>query len=207
MIHLAGSSVMYSARGSVHVEGRADRLVDVTVGGVAATVTPVEVRPTSFSADLVLEPGVHVIAVTAADRHTGAPTTQFVTAIVDPSLEEQFAYLYIINGSVVADFAEWFTGEEALQAAREDGALPPEDEGFYIRNLDPSTQVLTLADTLSSCCGPATRNPTWGASLRKRWTLRPGRISWPTRRRATALSAGGGTAAGTSPIGSPSTTG
>lgn len=150
VIHLAGSSVMYSASGSVHVEGRADRPVDVTVGGVAATVTPVEVRPVTFEADLVLEPGVHVIAVTAADRYSGTPTSQFVTAIVDPSLEEQFAYLYIINGSVVADYAEWFTGDEATQAAQEDGALPPqqpEDEGFYIRNLDPSTQVLTLADT------------------------------------------------------------
>ncbi|MFH1331032.1 MAG: hypothetical protein ABIJ48_10330 [Actinomycetota bacterium] len=149
VIHLAGSSVMYSATGSVHVEGRSDRRVDVMIGGVAATVSPVEAGPTIFSADLALDPGVHVIAVTAADRSTGTRTTQFLTVIVDPSLEEQFAYLYIIGGSVVADYAEWFTGDEATQAAREDGALPPqqpEEEGFYIRNLDPSTQVVTLAD-------------------------------------------------------------
>ncbi len=150
VIHLSGSSVRYSVTGSVHVEGFADRLVDVTVGGGAATVSPVEAGPTIFSADLVLDPGLHVIAVTAADRHTGTRTVQFLTVIVDPTLEEQFAYLYIINGSVVADYAEWLTGDEAAQAAREDGALPPqqpEDEGFYIRNLDPSTQVVTLADT------------------------------------------------------------
>ncbi len=149
VIHLAGSNVAYSATGSVHVEGRSDRRVDVTIGRVAAAVSPVEAGPTIFSADLVLEPGMHVIAVTATDRYTGTRTTLFVTAIVDPSLEEQFAYLHIINGSVVADYAEWFTGDEATQAAREDGALPPqqpEEEGFYIRNLDPSTQVITLAD-------------------------------------------------------------
>jgi hypothetical protein len=149
VIHLAGSNVVYSAAGSVQVEGFADRRVDVTVGGVAATVSPVEAGPTIFSADLALDPGVHVIAVTAADHSTGTRTVQFLTVIVDPSLEEQFAYLYIVGGSVVADYAEWFTGEAATQAAREDGALPPqqpEEEGFYIRNLDPSTQVLTLAD-------------------------------------------------------------
>ncbi len=149
VIHLSGSSVRYSVTGLVHVEGFADRRVDVTVGGGAATVSPLEAGPTIFSADLALDPGVHVIAVTAADRHTGTRTVQFLTAIVDPSLEEQFAYLYVINGSVVADYAEWFTGDEATQAAREDGALPPqqpEEEGFYIRNLDPSTQAITLAD-------------------------------------------------------------
>jgi hypothetical protein len=149
VIHLAGSSVVYSVTVSVHVEGFADRRVDVTVGGVAATVSPVEAGPTIFSADLARDPGVHVIAVTATDRSADTRTTLFVTAIVDPSLEEQFAYLHIINGSVVADYAEWFTGDEATQAAREDGALPPqqpEEEGFYIRNLDPSTQAVTLAD-------------------------------------------------------------
>lgn len=165
MVHLTSPGVVYSRTGAVHVEGFADRLVDVTVGGTAANLIPVWDGPTSFSADLVLGPGVHVIAVTVADRYTKTRTIQLVTAIVDPTLVEQFAYLVsvdVADGTVTVDPAEWFYGEEATRAAHEDGAIPPEqefvDDGFYIRNADPQTRVLPLADTpvvvLQACYQP-----------------------------------------------------
>jgi hypothetical protein len=154
VVRLTSPGIVYSRTGAVHVEGFADRLVDVTVGGVAANLIPVWGGPTSFSADLVLDPGVHVIGVTVADRYTKTRTIQLVTAIVDPNLVEQFAYVVSIDvadGTVTVDPAEWFNGEEAVQAAHEDGAIPPEqefvDDDFYIRNLDPQTRVLSLADT------------------------------------------------------------
>jgi hypothetical protein len=168
VVYLTRPSVVYSRTGAVHVEGFADRLVDVTVGGIGAGIDALSSGlggRTVFWADLVLDPGVHVIAVTVADRYTKTRTIQLVTAIVDPTLVEQFGYLVSVNvalGRVTVDPAEWLNGEEAVQAAHEDGAIPPEqeyvDNDFYIRNTDPQTRVLPLADTpvivLQACYQP-----------------------------------------------------
>ena len=50
---------------------------------------------------------------------------------------------------MTADFAEFLGEEEAVQAAREDGAIGPDEllpNPYYIRNADPQTQVLALAE-------------------------------------------------------------
>lgn len=44
------------------------------------------------------------------------------------------------------DLAVWFSGDDAIRAAVDDGNDPPDGEVYYIRNLDPSEIVLGVSD-------------------------------------------------------------
>jgi hypothetical protein len=148
------AEVRYVTAGPVAVQGWVDRLAQVTVNGLAAESDsgPLSGPGTTFWADLQVERGVNLVAVTATPPYPGVRVTRMLTVIVDPGFQEQFAYIVSVDfdaGTVTADFAEFLGGEEAVQAAREDGAIGPDaflDNDYYIRNPDPQTRVLALAE-------------------------------------------------------------
>ncbi len=72
-----------------------------------------------------------------------------------PDATRQFAFIRDIDSDsgqpqLIVDYADFLGGEEAVQAAIEDGELPPDqaDEGlpngFYIRNQNPLPRTLSL---------------------------------------------------------------
>ena len=147
MALLVEPSVFYTTAASVAVQGHATLPSHVTVGGLPAEAGRAEDGGTDFWAEVGVEPGIHLIAVTAIHRYSPARTTRVVTVIADPTLEERFAFLISVDfegGTVTVDFAEILGGEEAEQAAEEDGAGPLGDP-VYIRNPDPEGTVLPLA--------------------------------------------------------------
>jgi hypothetical protein len=66
-----------------------------------------------------------------------------------------FGYIEAIDqhaGTLRFDAAEFLSGAEGLRAAREDGAIGPEEplsNDYYIRNRDRSTEVLQLAEEVA----------------------------------------------------------
>ena len=147
------AEVRYLTTGPAAVQGWVDRPAQVTVNGLAAHTywDPPYGTGLSFWAEVQVGPGVNLLAVTATPPYPGVRVTRMLTVIVDPGLQEQFAYIAVDldAGTVTADFAEFLGEEEAVQAAREDGAIGPDESlpnPYYIRNADPQTQVLTLAE-------------------------------------------------------------
>jgi hypothetical protein len=152
VIHLSGSTVVFSQDGVIAVHGWLDRPAEVTVGSTPASVTddPVNGLPT-FDATLVLEPGEHAVAVTAADP-SGAESAVILSVLVDPALEVRLAYLSDVDlaaRTLLADDVEFLTGEAATAAAREDGIIAADEGlpgGFYLRNTDPALREMTVGD-------------------------------------------------------------
>lgn len=148
-IMLAGARLVYSVDGTVVVSGWVDRPVDVTVDGASALTHTDPDGRTGFTSDLTLEPGEHVIEVVAVDQ-TGAQATESLNAIVDPDLQEELAYIQDLvpsENTLVADYVQWLTGEEAVTAAREDGYVGADEDlpgEFYVRNENPRLRTLTL---------------------------------------------------------------
>jgi hypothetical protein len=161
VIHLAGYTAVYSQDGNVGVSGWLDRPADVTVGGTPADVRDDPVSGLStFDAALDLEPGSHAVTISATDA-MGLSNEIVLSVLVDPTLEVQIAYIQDVDPverSLVADYVEFLTGDEATVAAREDGAIGEDEElpgGFYLRNRNPRLRTLTLGDlgavTLQAC--------------------------------------------------------
>jgi hypothetical protein len=148
---VAGSELIFSVDGVAIIHGRTDRSVNVTVGGVAAPTHTDPDGTTGFTAELVLRPGEHAVDVVATDD-AGLRATTTLTVVVGPSLERQLAFVGSIDSgdeTIVADYAEWLTGEEALLAAREDGWIGQDqelDNDFYIRNRNPRLRTLPMAE-------------------------------------------------------------
>jgi hypothetical protein len=75
-----------------------------------------------------------------------------MTVVVDPALERQLAYVRNIDPvarTVVADYVEFLSGEDATSAARADGVISDDEElpgGFYLRNQNPKLRTLALGD-------------------------------------------------------------
>lgn len=145
-LHISGSTLVYSVDGQVLIRGWVESPVDVSVAGTPAPIDDDGI----FEVELRLEPGEHQVAIVAVDDY-GAEETATIQVEVDPGLELQFAYVIDIdpeNGEIVADYAEWLTGDEAVAAAIEDGeqvdpgGLPGD---FYIRNRNPRLRTLPLA--------------------------------------------------------------
>lgn len=152
VINLAGWTTVLSQDGEILVEGWIDRPGRVTVGDVVAqTVDDAYSGLTTFTALLNLEVGEHAIEIIAVDGQ-GAENLIFLSVLVDPDLELAFGYLDtvdLINRTLAVDTAEFLTGEEANEAAVEDGVIAEGEEmpnDFYIRNQDPKLENLTLGD-------------------------------------------------------------
>jgi hypothetical protein len=78
--------------------------------------------------------------------------------MVGPALPDgrHFAFLTAVGATqepprLVIDVAQWFTDDEAVAAAIEDGRLPPGstsiENGYYIRNADPRWRMLSVDPT------------------------------------------------------------
>jgi hypothetical protein len=151
-IHLLGSSTVYSPDGVVRVSGWVDRPASVTVAGNPAEVFEDPYAGVStFEVFLDFEPGDHRIDVTATDA-TGEHHSAMITVVVDPTLERQLAYVQDIDPmarTVVADYVEFLSGDDATSAARADGVISDDEElpgGFYLRNRNPELRTLALGD-------------------------------------------------------------
>jgi hypothetical protein len=79
-----------------------------------------------------------------------AATRRELVAMVGPALPDgrHFGRLIAVGGEqspprIVVDVEQWFTDQAAIQAAGEDGALPPEN-GYYIRNENPRWRVIEV---------------------------------------------------------------
>jgi hypothetical protein len=85
---------------------------------------------------------------------SGNQTIESLQLIVDPDLEKELAFIQELDRmakTLVADYIQMLTGEDAVAAAREDGFIGPDDElgnDFYIRNQNPRLRTLSLADDL-----------------------------------------------------------
>jgi len=81
---------------------------------------------------------------------TPEPTVTTVTA-PEPAGEPQLTFLTRVSATeIVADYAEMLTGDEAVQAAFEDGEIGSVEEGipndYYIRNQNDQLRTLVVAD-------------------------------------------------------------
>lgn len=183
VIETAGWSTRYSQDGQLHVEGWLDRPAQVTVGGTPAeTYDDPYSGLTTFAANLVLGVGEHGIPIVAVDD-AGLERTVYLSVLVDPNLERELGYvedLDLIDRTLVIDDVEFLTGDEARQAAVEDGEIVEGEDlpnGFYLRNQSPEPQTLTVGDpnvvVLQACYpdpGPcvvqqAVKIDTWVAML------------------------------------------
>jgi hypothetical protein len=161
VIELAGSSTVYSQDGHPRVSGWLDRPAAVTVGGTSVEVYDDQYDGIStFETVLNLEPGSHRIPITATDSR-GLESEIVLSVLVEPALEMQLAMIQdvdLVERTVVADYVEFLTGDEATTAAREDGVIGDDEQtpgGFYLRNRNPKLRTLTLGDpgvvTVQAC--------------------------------------------------------
>jgi len=161
VIELAGYTTVYSQDGMLRVSGWLDRPAEVTVGDVPVEVYHDQYEGIStFETFLELKPGEHGIPITATDSR-GLENEIYLSVLVDPALEMQLALIEevdLIGRTVVADYVEFLTGDEATIAAREDGVIGDGEEtpgGFYLRNRNPKLRTLTLGDpevvTVQAC--------------------------------------------------------
>lgn len=151
-IHLTGSSTVFSPDGAVRISGWVDRPASVTVAGTSADVLDDPYAGVStFEASLQLDSGDHAIDITAVDANETQDSV-LLTVVVDPALERQIAYVQDVDAAsrtVVADYVEFLTGDDAASAARADGAISDDEElpnGFYLRNRNPRLRTLPLGD-------------------------------------------------------------
>jgi spore germination protein GerM len=121
--------------------------------GAEVTVTPgiVTVPPDQgggFEAEVSLEPGVNTIVVEAMLAGQVGRLEQTVTYL--PDGETNFAFLTKATATeLMADYAQWLSGDEANQAAFEDGVIGSVEEGvpndYYIRNVNDLLRTLPLS--------------------------------------------------------------
>ncbi|MFZ0625923.1 MAG: hypothetical protein WAN34_05475 [Acidimicrobiia bacterium] len=137
------------------IRGSATPGAIVRAAGVETTVEPVGYIVDGHSAayfelPVSLEPGDADIEVSASDQ-TGAVATSDVTVTYLPAATEEFAFLTQVSASeIVADYAQWLTGEEANRAAVAAGDIPEGEEvpnGYYILNVNDRLRTLPLAES------------------------------------------------------------
>jgi hypothetical protein len=125
------------------VYGTTAQGTEVRVGG---NVVPVDNG--SFEAVVELEPGINEILIEDVEFN-GAYTVTYV-----PGGTVEFGYIdSFLEDGFVADYAEWLTGDEANQAAFDDGVIESVEEGvpngYYIRNEDLSLVDVPVGNELA----------------------------------------------------------
>lgn len=106
-----------------------------------------------FYGDVTLAPGRSIVAVIATESD-GTVSALNLDARYEPEASVEFGFLTRVSASeIVADYAQWLSGEEANQAAFEDGVIATVEEGvpndYYIRNVNPQLRTLRLADEVA----------------------------------------------------------
>ncbi len=149
-LRVVGSDTVLSIDGNVTIEGLVSEPASVTVGGVSADTYGDSGGTTGFFAELSLDTGHHEVPVVATTE-AGALVSTVVTVVVDPDMTRELAYITEIDvaaGTIVADYVQWLTGDEARAAAIEDGEIADDqelDDGYYIRNQNPRLRTLAVA--------------------------------------------------------------
>lgn len=102
-----------------------------------------------FELPISLEAGDNNLTVIAVGS-SGAVTSSDVRVTYLPDATEELAFLTRVSASeIVADYAQWLTGEEADQAAVEAGDIPEGEQvpnGYYILNVNDRLRTLPLVD-------------------------------------------------------------
>jgi hypothetical protein len=127
----------------ITVSGGTDPDADVTINGESAERFDLD----GYRSTVDLVPGENAITVVATRGGESIEETLVVRYV--PDLTVEIAYLTQVGGDeIVADYIQWLTGDEANQAAFEDGVIGSVEEGvpngFYIRNVNDQLRTLTL---------------------------------------------------------------
>lgn len=136
---LDGSFVVESP---ITVYGNMSQGPEVRINGNTYPVTD-----GSFEAVIELAPGVNELFVEDGEINVVYTVTYL------PGGTVEFSYLDRVGpDEMVADYAQWLSGEEANQAAFEDGVISSVDEGvpndYYIRNVNPQLRTLPVASNV-----------------------------------------------------------
>jgi hypothetical protein len=167
VLRVAGSSVIYTPTGEVLLQGWVEGPASVTIGGTDAETYGNPDSRTDFWADLLMDVGTADVEVVAT-APDGATSIQIITIVTDPDLVRQFAFISVVDpetSTLVADYAEWYTGDEAAAAAIEDGQGASDgtyDLEFYIRNQNGRLRTLEVAsgtDVVLIACYPNEDGP------------------------------------------------
>jgi len=146
VVHIEGPTVCYSVDGHLVVQGWVEDAEVVTFDG-AELHSYEDPGRIVFWAELELASGTHDFTVTATGSD-GITSEQPIEVIADPNLVVEFAYVESVDpaaGTIVADYAEWYVGDPATIAAREDGVIGPDQFiDFYVRNNNPRLRTLTV---------------------------------------------------------------
>jgi len=115
-----------------------------------------------FTVRAVLAPGWNSVTVTATLN--GASRSAAFEARYEPEADVEFGFLEKVSDSgLVVDYAQWLTGEEAAQAAYEDGWIDSVEEGvpndYYIRNVNPRLRTHPLAEDVAIWLMTAAEGP------------------------------------------------
>ncbi len=111
--------------------------------------TTAQVESNAFHGTVTLAPGRNLVAIIATGPG-GGRTALNLDARYEPEATVEFGYLTRVSSSeIVADYAQWLTGDEAAQAAFEDGVIATVEEGvpndYYIRNVNSQLRTLPPA--------------------------------------------------------------
>lgn len=142
------------------IEGFISTEPEISVSGVTspgATVT-VNGEEASMSGDDQLAIFDLLIALTEGDNEIAVAATGADAATAEvvvnvrylPNADLEFAFMDRVSAAeIVADYAQFLTGQEAIDAAVEDGVTTPEEgvpNDYYIRNVNPQLRTLPLSE-------------------------------------------------------------
>ncbi|NND03034.1 MAG: hypothetical protein HKN91_09625 [Acidimicrobiia bacterium] len=147
-------------RGSGLFDGMVVNHPEVTVFGWAVDGTRISIGSSSMTVtdnwweltvDVPTSGRIEVVG-TAPD---GTARAESLHVNYLPALERNFGYItdFVSLGdgqwALEMDYAQWFFGEEATIAAREDGEIGPDefiDNDYYIRNQNPLLRIIPIDD-------------------------------------------------------------
>jgi hypothetical protein len=125
------------------VAGEVIGATDLTLNG-----EPAELANGFFEEIIPVVAGENLIEIRAVTP-VGNSTTLLLTVHFLPEATEEFAYFdRVAADMVVADYAQFLTGQAAIDAAVEDGVTTPEEgvpNDYYIRNVNSQLRTLPVA--------------------------------------------------------------
>jgi hypothetical protein len=119
----------------------------------AVSRTDADVENAWFYGLAKLGPGLNTLTVVATGPD-GATTSVERTVRYEPVATVEFGFLTRMSSTEIdVDYAQWLSGEEAAQAAFEDGYIDSVEEGvpndYYIRNVNPLVRTLYVNDDVA----------------------------------------------------------
>jgi hypothetical protein len=173
---VTGGTTWYSPDGRFALSGTVDRHSEVSIDQAEVSTENLADGTTRWTALIERGEGTNEVVVEARDDE-GQTAGITLSLVVDPLLETELAYVSEVEGAVVsADYVQWFTGEAANLAAREDGVIGEDEDvpdDYYIRNDNPQIRRLTMAPAapvvLQACFDPGPCLTTVGVTI-DQWT-------------------------------------